>query len=560
VHDAYVFWSAAARDAAYQLLLPTERARLHALALDSLDPATSPEELAEHARLAQESGGAEHLLPRELAFTRIAAREALKAGRHFDAARLCARWAQLCDQCSAELGEAMLARANALANAGRASEAEACAREAVRAAQSDAFSAEAWRAVCEVLYQSGRYEAALEAGAQAIACAELARDARLLAQCTHAQLSPLRELGRRQQYEALTRRLGEIATADPRLLPLALSGKGHACLAQSDIAGAVEHFSRTESECADLMSHRQRLNNLICLGQCYCRAADSRASATLNRALALATSVGDRFLLGMAEAALGGLAYESGQSEAAEKHHAASQAFAEELGDEMMLAIALGNRGSALFNGGHFDAALACYARATEVNVRLQRPLGSALNRMNRGVVLRTAGRSLEALDCLRDASEELRKLGARGPRVFALCESVMLLIELGQFAQARALQSEADQYAAGLSETRVLAMLHESRAALLEHARDFKSASQELQSALAYYEQEGMARPLDALRLRLSLLRLLLETGRREEARECCRLARVYATQAKATPAHPLPHVRKSVETLDELERELSA
>lgn len=561
MHDAYVFWIAAARDAAYQLLMPTERARLHAYALDVLDHLASAEELAEHARLAQETDGPRtDLRARELALTRTAARDAMGAGRYFDAARLCERWAQLCERGTPEFCEAKIGQAGALSVLGRATEAEENARRAIEAAREPADACNGWRTLCEVLYLGGRYEESAQAGTQASTLAAGLGDKWVHALCLHALLSPLRELGQSAQAEVVSRRLIDVARSEPRALPTALSAAGHRCMATGDVSGAVACFERTEAECRGVITSRQRVNNLLNLGQCYCRAGDARAAATLDLALALAGALGDRAMLGQVQAALGVLAYESGRSAAAEAHLAEAQASAEEVGDDMMLAITLGNRGSALFNNGHFEGALACYARAEEVNARLSRAHGCALNRMNRGVVLRAAGRIDEALELLLEAAHRFSALGARGPRVFALTECVLLLIDLGRHDQARALQAEADAAAEGLGEARVLAMLHESRARLLEIAGDAEKARAELLAALGPYEQSGTPRPLDALRLRVLLGRLELAQGRFAQAKECCAVARRRAKEAGATPQHPLPEVRALLASLDALERELPA
>lgn len=559
MHDAYVFWSAAARDAAYQLLMPTERARLHAHALDALEHLAPPEELAQHARLAQSADEPRpDLRARELALTRTAARDALGAGRYFDAARLCERWAQLCERGAPEFCEAKIGQASALSVLGRAAEAVENARRAIEAAREPADACNGWRALCEVLYLGGRYEESVQAGTQAAMLAEGQGDKWVHALCLHALLSPLRELGRRAESEAVSRRLNEVARSEPRALPTALSAAGHHCMSTGDAAGAVACFERTEAECRSVLTARQRVNNLLNLGQCYCRAGDARAAATLDQALALGGTLGDRAMLGQIQAALGVLAYESGRSKAAEAHLAEAQALAEEVGDDMMLAITLGNRGSVLFNSGHFDGALACYARAEEVNARLSRAHGCALNRMNRGVVLRAAGRTGEALTLLLEAAREFSALGARGPRVFALSECVTLLLDLGRHDQARTLQAEAEAAAEGLGEARVLAMLREGRARLLEIAGDADKACAELLAALEHYEQSGMPRPLDALRLRVLLGRLELARGRLAQAHDCCAIARQRATEAGATPQHPLPDVGALLANLDALEREL--
>src|SRR5690606_10725631 len=119
------------RDAAYNLQLPGERARLHFSALEILE--TEPEaesalaaDMADHAREAATLPGSEsEASRRELHYLRLAVAH---AGRVYESARqveLCRRAADhpLCDPASA--AEELVTAARALINLGRALEAEA---------------------------------------------------------------------------------------------------------------------------------------------------------------------------------------------------------------------------------------------------------------------------------------------------------------------------------------------------------------------------------------------------------------------------------------------------
>lgn len=101
---AYFFSHAAVRDAAYQLLLPSDRARLHHEALLALERLLSPDkleiaahELAEHARLAQAGMtrvGSE--LPRKrLEYLKVAAG---RAARQFDSLLAAALYTEIATQ------------------------------------------------------------------------------------------------------------------------------------------------------------------------------------------------------------------------------------------------------------------------------------------------------------------------------------------------------------------------------------------------------------------------------------------------------------------------------
>ncbi|MCA8916367.1 MAG: tetratricopeptide repeat protein [Planctomycetes bacterium] len=115
----YLFRHAAARDAAYQLLPMSQRARLHALALDILEDVTAFASLdtvyalAEHARLAQAGvtiPGSD-LRYRELRYLRLSALNAASKYENDEATRL---WERIADHPAATDTE----RAEALAEAG----------------------------------------------------------------------------------------------------------------------------------------------------------------------------------------------------------------------------------------------------------------------------------------------------------------------------------------------------------------------------------------------------------------------------------------------------------
>lgn len=117
--EAYLFRHATARDAAYQLLPPSQRARLHALALDILEELTlgagldAVHELAEHARLAQENVTlvGSDIAHRELRYLRLSA---VHAANKFENESACRLWERFAAHHHAVATE----RAEALAEAG----------------------------------------------------------------------------------------------------------------------------------------------------------------------------------------------------------------------------------------------------------------------------------------------------------------------------------------------------------------------------------------------------------------------------------------------------------
>ncbi len=117
--EAYLFRHATARDAAYQLLPPSQRARLHGLALDILEEFTlgagldAVHELAEHARLAQENVTlvGSDIAHRELRYLRLSA---VHAANKFENESACRLWERFAAHRHATPGE----RAEALTEAG----------------------------------------------------------------------------------------------------------------------------------------------------------------------------------------------------------------------------------------------------------------------------------------------------------------------------------------------------------------------------------------------------------------------------------------------------------
>jgi tetratricopeptide (TPR) repeat protein len=144
--DIYFFTHAAIRDAAYQLHMPSERARLHELALAVLEDtlpagtlAIVAHELAEHARLAQlgTTRFNDHFGLREVHWLQQAARHAEAQYRNLEAA-------QFFERVAAHTFSFDDLRADALTDAGvlywfagRRAEAERALTQAIRAAGDD---------------------------------------------------------------------------------------------------------------------------------------------------------------------------------------------------------------------------------------------------------------------------------------------------------------------------------------------------------------------------------------------------------------------------------------
>ena len=137
----YFFRHATARDAAYQLLPPSQRARLHSLALDILEDSSldAVNTLAEHARLAQTGvtiAGSD--LPyRELRYLRLSALTAAAKFENEEATRL---WERIATHIAASQTE----RVEALAEAGvlhwmlgRREPALKCLGQAIESTQSE---------------------------------------------------------------------------------------------------------------------------------------------------------------------------------------------------------------------------------------------------------------------------------------------------------------------------------------------------------------------------------------------------------------------------------------
>ncbi|MCA8912149.1 MAG: hypothetical protein KDB82_10620 [Planctomycetes bacterium] len=249
----YLFRHATVRDAAYQLLPMSQRARLHVLALDILEESTlgmnldSVNELAEHARLAQVGvtfAGSE--LPiRELRYIRLAA---TNAASKYDNEVSCRLWERVADHASASAGERMeaLTEAGVLYwMLGRRESALRCLTGAIDSSTTDSQRLAYCLIERGTLYRDIReYQNASADLARAL---ELARQSgnkhlelRALGNLCTVQDSHMTQTGVKELYEPVLKLAREIG--DDRAIGITEGQIGLACMRGDDFAGAERHL------------------------------------------------------------------------------------------------------------------------------------------------------------------------------------------------------------------------------------------------------------------------------------------------------------------------------
>ncbi|MCB9895727.1 MAG: tetratricopeptide repeat protein [Planctomycetes bacterium] len=347
----YLFRHAAARDAAYQLLPLSQRARLHALALDILEESTSFASLdavyalAEHARLAQTGvtiPGSE-LRYRELRYLRLSAFNAASKYENDESTRL---WERIADHPAASDTE----RAEALAEAGvlhwmlgRREPALRCFTRAIdiKGARSDRV------AYCLIergtLFRDVReYEAARRDLGDALELARKAGD-------KHLQLRALGNLctvedenmtqgGARELYAPVQKLAREIG--DSRAIGVAEGQIGLACSRGGDFADAEKHLTESIRLLRDAGDKLNECEMVSALGALYRDRTDGDRRLNLMRALQYfreALELKDQLgFLFQRSSALSGLASAhrlSGLLDEAERHAREALRVAIEVGD-----------------------------------------------------------------------------------------------------------------------------------------------------------------------------------------------------------------------------------
>ncbi|MCB9896319.1 MAG: tetratricopeptide repeat protein [Planctomycetes bacterium] len=448
---AYLFRHTVLRDTAYELQLPTVRARLHALVVDSfealnggppppvsfklgedleaeahpLDPLAA--ELAEHALKGQVLTSNLRELRRRQEHYLL--RAVWNAERSYDNAAALELWSRLADigrlDRDASREAAYLGHASAAAVlAGNPNLAEQLARRAIDAAGADASVL--LRGV--LIGRLGRAER--ELGRPVDSIANMRESVALLVEAGAHKLAlgvemsiaiALREIGETGEAEAIN---DKIASAARKAGAMRLVGN-----AIGNQVGVYVQTGRAqralEAAQESLVIHRQignRRSEGITLGNLASlqRAAGDYEEAEKSFALALEINreVGDRNSEGRALANLGNLHVARNRPEQAESCFRQSIAILRELGIRRDEAVALGNYATFLTHIGRLSEAESAFLRALDLHRAVGNKRHEGAHRMDFAACLLATGRQPEAAAAWRQGANQIRELG--DPDLFA--------------------------------------------------------------------------------------------------------------------------------------------
>lgn len=355
--QAYLFRHAVMRDVAYQLILPSERGALHAMALAAWEleapQAHFAAELAGHARAAE-------LPEAELKYLRIAAPHARATWDNFAAAELYRRLADNPGRSVDEGVRALLKRCDALDALGDANAATQATREAVElSAGLDALSALALYGFAHQQLAHGDSHGALQSAASALEHAVRAGDTPAQARALVCQARALNHLGRGDESEALARRVLTIVhdAGDPVFEASMRGNVGFILLSRGHIAEGAALLE----ESVDALATGNADNYaqvLAGVGVARMLAGDSeRARTQIEYALAFSRRIGNRRVEALCHSNLGVLWMERGDKDRAEQHFLQALAGHRELGNRASEARALGNIAPCYSARGDFERA-----------------------------------------------------------------------------------------------------------------------------------------------------------------------------------------------------------
>ena len=334
---AYLFRHALVREGAYQLLLPDQRARLHALAIDTLEHLFEPKvrdplalELADHAALAQHGrhtgniATLQELADREVYYLRRAAEYAQANYRMDEAIR---QWDRLADHPAlpeAERLRCLSSAATARFHSGRLKEAERMLSAGIERAGDSPVAAQLRLGLSVALYNMARVE-------EAVVQLELARQGLELAPPSDALARTLGNLG---ACMVLLGRLPEAERYYQRALELA-GQLGNLALQYQLIGnlGNLRHrqgrwpegerdYLRSLELAEQAGDLRSVAANCVSIGIGYCENGDlSRATDYMQRAVTISRVCQDRYRLGDALGTLAALDARPDNMEVTRRRH-----------------------------------------------------------------------------------------------------------------------------------------------------------------------------------------------------------------------------------------------
>jgi tetratricopeptide (TPR) repeat protein len=468
--QAYLFRHALLRDAAYQLQLPGDRARLHALAFaavealaggpaplpdfSGIEPVLEPcecdsfaEELAGHAKaaIAFSEQPQPALILAHAGYLLRAARRAERAYQYDAAFRLWHEQAQLASGAQ---------RARLLRMAGQVALQSGKARVALPLFESAlALSREASDKLLEAAVlgnlgslhrDQGRMAQSEECFKQALAILPAGAHSRLAA-LMHSNLSNLYvDKGRiaQSQRELDLAESAMGAAADSAWRIEALSRRVTLDIASDQWERARDHLLEMIEACRQINDRRQEGVALANLGSVYMLAhKPDLAQQSLEQALQIHREIGNRRSEGMALGNLGIHFQGAGKLEEAEGCFAQALAINREVGNRRSEGIVLGNLGALLTLQERYSEAESSYMQSLVIHRQVDNPRHEGLVLGYLAGLLRTTGRATEALGLFDQAIRQDEKSGAHGSMGMHLCERALLVraMEPGNWARARA-------------------------------------------------------------------------------------------------------------------------
>lgn len=373
-----MFRHALMRQAAYDMQLPDDRARLHALVLEiterqlgQADAALEPvaAELADHARGARgikRTGQVDdaYVSTREQRFLALAQRKALRDHNLPEAIALARRQANVAEAAAAYRADACLRLAAALRMAMDFPAAQQAAQQALQLAPDDATRGAAQLELSAIHLRAGNHDASEHAAEQAMEVARKLHDTKLEAGAL-AGLGNLRRIaGRTAEAQLILERAVTVA-AEARAAEiegisrihlghlLGISGQPHK--AREHLAAALRLLEKT-----DRTVHRVDALNYL-FDQAFEQGQMAVAAKYLQQAEQIARELGYRVGLSQTCIYKAMLEDSRGDKMAALAALQEAAAIARELGDDRNLSVALGNLGNVQLEQGHLRGAEASF-------------------------------------------------------------------------------------------------------------------------------------------------------------------------------------------------------
>jgi tetratricopeptide (TPR) repeat protein len=308
---AYLFRHALLREAAYQLLLPEHRARLHELAIDALEDVLDQRgldacahEMAEHALYAQavQNGGRQGWANREAHYLRRAAEYAQVQYRMDDAIR---HWDRLSSHAALDARDRLLAlnkAATARSNSGRLPDAERLLRAGIARGGDDAGAmARLHLSLGVTLYNTARVAEAAEQYRLALVALEAEGESETLARA-HLNLGAAEEmLGRSDAAERCYSLAADIAhrAGDANLERHIIGNIGNLHHRAGRWPEAEREYLRAlaMARAAEDLRLESAISTSVGIGH-HEQGDDSRAAEYLHRAVEAARAAQDRYKLG----------------------------------------------------------------------------------------------------------------------------------------------------------------------------------------------------------------------------------------------------------------------